>query len=196
MERNQNLHQLCYWRTSRKGLFVTTAEVSAKCRWNVSDMSVICWWSNDWLSTEYRLTIDRLLSETDYWPHINWYSTDTWLVLDRQMTRTLLTVNQYLADILTDMLTKSQPTYQSTPHKTQDPFFSGSPCHTCINFVWSENPVVVYSRINPVLRQREERGRGDSYTVSTIIFPKSGFVKKDWVLKDNTPEFRLKKCWN
>lgn len=93
MERNQNLHQLCYWRTSRKGLFVTTAEVSAKCRWNVSDMSVICWWSNDWLSTEYRLTIDRLLSETDYWPHINWYSTDTRLVLDRQMSRTRSILN-------------------------------------------------------------------------------------------------------
>ena len=88
-----NLHQLCYWRTSRKGLFVTTAEVSAKCRWNVSDMSVICWWSNDWLSTEYRLTIDRLLSETDYWPHINRYSTDTRLVLDRQMTRTRSILN-------------------------------------------------------------------------------------------------------
>ena len=35
-------------------------------------------------------------------------------------------------------------------------------------------PGVVYSRINPVLRQREERGRGDSYTVSTIIFQKVG----------------------
>lgn len=130
MERNQNLHQLCYWRTSRKGLFVTTAEVSAKCRWNVSDMSVICWWSNDWLSTEYRLTIDRLLSETDYWPHINRYSTDTRLVLDWQMTRTRSILNWQSTNtrpILTDMLTKSQPTHQSTPHKTQDPFFSGSP---------------------------------------------------------------------
>ena len=103
MERNQNLHQLCYWRTSRKGLFVTTAEVSAKCRWNVSDKPVIHWWSNDWLSTEYRLTIDRLLSETDYRPHINRYSTDTRLVLDRQMTRTL--------SILDWQSTNTQPIY-------------------------------------------------------------------------------------
>ena len=195
MERNQNLHQLCYWRTSRKGLFVTTAEVSAKCRWNVSDMSVICWWSNDWLSTEYWLTIDRLLSETDYWPHINRYSTDTRLVLDRQMTRTL--------SILDWQSTNTQPIdwpicwprvnqHISPPlirHKIH--FFQVAHL-SYINFVWSGNPVIVYSRINPVLRRREERGRGDSYTVPTIIFPKSGFVKKDWVLKDNTPEFRLK----
>lgn len=128
MERNQNLHQLCYWRTSRKGLFVTTAEVSAKCQWNVSDIqSVIRWWSNDWLSTEYRLTIDRLLSETDYWPHISRYSTGTGSTDDPYSINTQLTVNQYLADILTDMSTKSQPTHQSTPHKTQDPFFLGSP---------------------------------------------------------------------